>query len=289
MGEFDLRRLVDGVCSARRLTFVGDVGAGAFKSTFYVETEAGDARALKVYKRAGLNERIVREIEAIRRCTHAGVARFELVGTISLDGEEFVYSLEEFLGGGTLTSKISTGLLSVDEMKQLAVTLSDSIGHIASLGLVHRDLKPDNIMFRDGPSGPEPVIVDFGLVRDLSQSSLTQTWQTQGPGTPYYAPPEQLNNRKQMIDWRSDQFSLAVTLALCCHGQHPYATTGASTQETVELVAAHQGPSQAFVDWTKHYNIAVLLKMASPWPISRFRTPATLLAAWTSSLGTPTT
>jgi hypothetical protein len=61
-------------------------------------------------------------------------------------------------------------------------------------------------------SDPTPALVDFGLVRDLSETSLTASWLPRGPGTPLFASPEQLNNEKALIDWRSDQFSIGVIL-----------------------------------------------------------------------------
>src|SRR5207244_520254 len=93
-----------------------------------------------------------------------------------------------------------------------------------------------------------PVIIDFGVVRDLADSSLTKTHLARGPGTPLYAPPEQLNNRKALIDWRSDQFSLGITLSYCAFGVHPYAQAGDVDTVVVDRVAAYQSPSAAWVD-----------------------------------------
>jgi serine/threonine protein kinase len=173
---------------------------------------------------------------------------------------------------------LAGGPLSPPDVRTLATALVDAVGHISSLGLVHRDLKPDNIMFRS-PGGP-PVVVDFGLVRDLRQSSLTKTWLPHGPGTPYYAPPEQLNNEKPMIDWRADQFSLGVVLTMCGLGRHPYELAGLNALQVVDRVARREAAAPDFTTWATTNGLTALVRMVAPWPIARFRTPALLASAW---------
>ncbi len=278
-----LQQVAEAICAARKLTFGSEVGAGAFKHTFEVRVADGTPRALKLYRKAGADARTQREVEAITRCSHPGIARFELIETWNDGPEEYVYSLEEFLAGGTLTARMADGPLTVEVVHDLATHLVDAVGHIASLGLVHRDLKPDNIMFRT--TGGPPVIVDFGLVRDLSQSSLTKTWLPQGPGTPYYAAAEQLNNEKPMIDWRADQFALGIVLTMCCLRRHPYELPGLNPLQVVERVARRESPAPEFSAWASSSGLGQLVRMVAPWPIARFRTPSLLATAWRSSGG----
>lgn len=273
-----LLQVAQALCAARGLTLGPEVGAGAFKFTFRVTTSDGSARALKLYRRAGADARTQREVDAITRCSHVGVARFELIDTWSDGGEDFVWSLEEFLSGGTLTDRLKGGPLALGDLRALAIKLVDAVGHVASLGLVHRDLKPDNIMFRT--AGGEPVIVDFGLVRDLQQTSLTKTWLDRGPGTPFYASPEQLNNEKSMIDWRSDQFALGVVLGMAGTGRHPFLMSGLTPSQIVDRVASRKPVGDEFRAFTVKANLPQLIQMTSPWPISRFRTPGLLADAW---------
>jgi serine/threonine protein kinase len=276
-----LQQVAEAVCAARKLTLGREVGSGAFKHAFEVRLADGTARALKVYRRAGADARTQREVDAITRCSHPGIARFELIETWKDGADEYVYSLEEFLAGGTLTARLASGPLPIEEVQDVAVLLVDAVAHIASLGLVHRDLKPDNIMFRN--AGSAPVIVDFGLVRDLSQSSLTKTWQPQGPGTPYYAAAEQLNNEKSMIDWRTDQFALGVVLTMCGLTRHPYALAGLDPMQVVDRVARREEPPPDFVAWANGNGLGPLVRMVAPWPIGRFRTPSQLAEAWLSA------
>lgn len=143
---------------------------------------------------------------------------------------------------------------------------------------MHRDIKPDNILFR--ADGVTPVIVDFGLVRDLVGTSLTQTWLMRGPGTPFFAPPEQLRNEKALIDWRSDQFSAGVVVALSAFGFHPYQEDGMSPAQTVERVAERGPQAGRFMDMAKRTGMLILIGMTAPWPVERFRTPDGLQRAW---------
>jgi len=134
-------------------------------------------------------------------------------------------------------------------------------------------------MFRD--SGDTPVIVDFGLVRDLNATSVTASWAMRGPGTPYFASPEQLNNEKQMIDWRSDQFGLGVTLVIALTGRHPYGLLNDPADTIVTNVADRKALAPDVVAECRTQGWNVLVKMVQPWPVSRFRTPADLITALT--------
>jgi serine/threonine protein kinase len=213
------------------------------------------------------------------RCRHCRIASFHHVDTWLDAGTPVPYSLEEFLSGGTLAKRLERGRLSPAALHPLGAKLIDAVSHVAAHDLVHRDIKPDNIMFRDGTTD-DPVLVDFGLVRDLSQDSLTKTWLMRGPGTPFFAPPEQLNNEKSLIDWRADQFSLGVVLAICGTGSHPFAPDGASPESVVDRVAQRESPGSDFANWTSAVGLEPLLRMVAPWPVERYRTPADLAAAW---------
>lgn len=267
------------ICGDRGLTFDGRVGGGAFKETYRVSDD-GVACALKIYRPGFPAERSQREIDAMRRCSHPGIAKLIALATLQWEGNAVLHSIEEFIPGGTLTSRLTSGLLTTAETLDLGSALINAVGHIASLNLVHRDLKPDNIMFRQ--DGTSPVIVDFGIVRDLSDTSLTGSWLASGPGTPFFSPPEQLRNEKNLIDWRADQFSLGVVLAICCLGFHPYAEDGASAAEVVQRVADRQPQSERFRNGATQVGLPALITMTTPWPIDRFRTAALLAGNWES-------
>lgn len=263
------------ICNEKGYVFRGPAGEGSFKHTFRVES-VGVPFALKLFKEPP-TERSAREIEAMLRCDHANVAKLLAVDAIRVDANIFYYQIEEYLSGGTLSDRI--GSLNPQTIASLAQTLAGALHHVASHNLVHRDLKPDNIMFRDS-SHNNPVIVDFGLVRDLSATSLTATWQMRGPGSPFFAAPEQLNNEKELIKPWTDQFGLGVTLAYSLFKMHPYAEPGETPAAIVTRVAERHRPSPAFIAACDDAGLRPLARMVLPFPIERFLRTDDLLNAW---------
>lgn len=274
-----LESVAQAFCSSVGFAFVAKAGQGAFKETFQALDQSAKPVAVKVYRDGLSNQRSGREIDAMRRCSHLHIAQLSSIDTFSYSGTSYLITREEFLPGGTLSSKlIADGLMGDAETKALATPLIDASRHIAALNLVHRDIKPDNILFRSDRR--TPVIVDFGLVRDLGATSLTQSWQLQGPGTPFFSPPEQLLNEKILIDWRADQFSLGVTLAMARFGLHPYSHAGDTLDATVGRVMARSVPAPRFTQAAQGCGLPQLITMVAPWPVQRYRTPAMLAAAW---------
>jgi serine/threonine protein kinase len=264
-------------CARHSLEFGERVGEGAFKQTFRVTSPDGVPRALKIYKPGSSTRRSQREIEAMRRCDHPNIAKLFSVESVKHAGQDFIATTEEYLAGGTLTAR---GTLTASDCAGIMRQLIEALSHIAELRLVHRDIKPDNIMFRG--DAETAVLVDFGVVRDLSDSSITPSWAPRGPGTPFFAPPEQLNNEKHLLDWRADQFSLGIVACYVTLGVHPYRFAEQGPQQVVDRVSARARPSPDVVMRLKQLGLLAVPQMIEPWPVHRFRTPALLLQAWES-------
>ena len=279
---YELEPIARAICARENFEYISPVGQGAFKET-YKARQRDVFHALKVYRPGGGDlARIQREIEAMVRCNHPNIARLRKVDSITTaDDGECLFSLEEFLAGGTLASRTKQSALSRSEALAMGDLLVSAVAHIAERDLVHRDIKPENIMLRD--DGQTPVIVDFGLVRPLGLSSLTASWIPHGPGTPYYAPPEQLCNDKSLIDWRADQFSLGVSLAFAVLRRHPYG--GGPAPDVVQRVAARTSVPSQFVADATSLRLPALVRMIAPWPIQRYRTPRELALAWRAQRG----
>lgn len=252
-------------------------GKGAYKETFKAFAKQDSSVALKLLDPAKCNiARSEREIDAMKRCDSPHIAKLYDSGVyLASDGINYIFSIEEYLDGGRLTDRLGAKL-APDSVRHYGTCLAHALKHLEALHLVHRDIKPDNIMFRT--NSDDPILVDFGLVRNLMEISLTQTWLQQGPGTPYYSAPEQLNNQKYLIDWRTDQFSLGIVLGICLTGQHPF--TQSNPTDTVIAVSQRRSCGRPFQTEAINLGFSNLIKMVEPWSVHRFQTPDELLASF---------
>jgi serine/threonine protein kinase len=269
------------ICRELEYQFMRKVGKGAYKDTYEILGNNKESEALKVFKEGHSAKRSDREIEAMIKCDHHNIGKLRYVSRYTHRGKKYLFTIEEFLSGGTLKQRLKKSLLSAETTRIVGSQLISAIAHIADKDLVHRDIKPDNVMFRKDCI--TPVIVDFGLVRNLVDKSLTHTCFIQGPGSPYFSSPEQLNNDKELIDWRTDQFALGILLSISHFGLHPYAGKGDTTDDVIDRVSQREALSNEFTVKAKESKLDVIAKMVAPWPVERFRTPENLAGAWSKA------
>jgi serine/threonine protein kinase len=283
LSAYALEGIAKAICDLVGYEYGSGIGQGAFKETFSATQKDGARVAVKVLKPGCSAERSDREVDAMKRCSHPNVAALLELSSIEIEGVQYPFIIEAFMSGGTLDDRLRAGLISRSELCSIGDALIGALDHIAARDLVHRDFKPANIMFAAAQGNA--VIGDFGIVRDLTKDSLTQTYLSSGPGTPFFAAAEQLNNEKALIDWRTDQFALGVTLAVSHFGFHPYKWPGENDSQAVRRVASRSCPSPLFIDAATQDDLPVLIKMVAPWPVERFRTPPILLEAWRAQRG----
>jgi serine/threonine-protein kinase len=156
-----------------------------------------------------VKKRFFREAETAGRLNHPNIV------TIFDAGEEhdLAYIAMEFLKGKDLTGHAKAGnLLPLPTVMSIIARVADALDYAHRQNVVHRDIKPGNIMY--DPQDDAVKVTDFGIAR-ITDSSKTKTGMVLG--TPSFMSPEQLAGRK--IDGQSDLFSLGVTLyQLCCGG-----------------------------------------------------------------------
>lgn len=122
----------------------------------------------------------------------------------------------KFMGGPSLSDLLADeGRMEPSEVEKLLLEVGDALDHAHKQGIVHRDVKPDNIM-KDKTG--RYVVMDFGIAKSLSSTQLTQTGGS--IGTPKYMSPEQA--RGADVDGRSDFYSLGVVAYHCLVGRPPF-------------------------------------------------------------------
>ena len=162
-----------------------------------------------------LVKRFHREAEAAARLSHPNIVQIFDINEIS--GIHFFAM--EYLRGETLTQKIEReGPLSLKEAARITMMVADALNYSHSEGIVHRDIKPGNIMI--DPHGHIKV-TDFGLARAIESSRLTMTGTI--IGTPEYMSPEQA--RGENLDGRSDLYSLGTVLYEMLTAKLPFEAT----------------------------------------------------------------
>ncbi len=160
-----------------------------------------------------------REILAVQRVASPRVPEIFEYGEFKTPMGSCLWLLERRILGQTLRALITANPLAVNHVKQLAVQMLEALASAEAVHIVHRDVKPDNIIC-DG--NQNFWLIDFGIARHLTLASITATSDLFGKSTIGYAPREQMRNLKLDIDARSDLFALGVTLYEALTGSNPY-------------------------------------------------------------------
>jgi tetratricopeptide (TPR) repeat protein/tRNA A-37 threonylcarbamoyl transferase component Bud32 len=171
----------------------------------------------------GARRRLIREAKAAAILDHENICAVYDVN--EEDGCAFI--VMQFVEGEILADRINRGPLDTEEAIETVAQVAEALAEAHSHGVIHRDIKPQNIMLT--PRGRAKVL-DFGLARivgreaatDTGAITLSQVSEIGGiAGTPGYLSPEQL--RGEQADRRSDLFSLGIVLYECCTGRSPFA------------------------------------------------------------------
>jgi serine/threonine-protein kinase len=199
---------------------------------------------------ADVKERFFREAETAGRLNHPNIV------TIFDAGEEhdLAYIAMEFLKGRDLVPYTKPGsLLPVATVVSIVARVADALGYAHKQNVVHRDVKPANVMYE--PQTDTVKVTDFGIAR-ITDSSKTKTGMVLG--TPSYMSPEQLAGKK--IDGRSDLFSLAVSLYQLLSGRLPF--EGDSMAQLMFKIANEPAPDILQVNPAVPPDVAAFLARA---------------------------
>jgi tetratricopeptide (TPR) repeat protein len=199
-----------------------EIGQGAF-ATVYLARDLKHERkvALKVLNADPTSEmgelRFIREIRMLAGLQHPNILPLHDSGHV----EALLYYVMPYVSGETLRARIQRERrLSIDAACNIAREAADGLGYAHTQGIIHRDVKPENILL----SGSHPILADFGIARAIDLGGVRQLTRTgaNSPGTPAYMSPEQVLG-EGVLDGRSDTYSLGCVLYEMLAGKAPFA------------------------------------------------------------------
>ncbi|HEX6316069.1 MAG TPA: serine/threonine-protein kinase, partial [Gemmatimonadaceae bacterium] len=211
-----------------------ELGAGGMATVYLAHDLRHDRDvAIKVLHadlaRTLTSERFLREIGITARLNHPHILALLDSGEAA-DGELLFYIMP-VATGESLRERLSRGPVPVAEAVRIAIDATEALVHAHAQGVVHRDVKPDNVML----SGGHAIVVDFGIARAVGSARGADTLTSAGTalGTPAYMAPEQAAGED--TDHRADLYAIGVLLFEMVSGTPPFA--GTTQQILIDKIA----------------------------------------------------
>ncbi|HYW31778.1 MAG TPA: protein kinase [Gemmatimonas sp.] len=279
---------------ADRYRIVSSIGEGGMGQVYLAEhVRMKRKSAIKIMRRALVHDvealqRFTREAENASQIAHPNVAAIFDFGETT-DG--LVYLAMEYVDGESLAGKLARDFalhpdVSADILRQAA----DALQAAHDLGILHRDLKPDNIMLGKRSDGTFMVkLVDFGIARTMDGSDQKVTRTGFAIGTPAYMSPEQLAG--DSLDARSDQYSLALVAFMTLTGKDAFPAESSKESLIARLTSRPRTLQEAKEDvqWPAELQ-QIFDRALSPEPTERFTTVSDFAHALSTAISamTPT-
>jgi serine/threonine-protein kinase len=221
-----------------RYTVQGELGRGGMAVVFLAHDLRHDrdvaVKVLSPELAASLgHQRFVREVRVAARLSHPGIVPLYDSG----DADGLLFYVMPVIKGESLAARLRReGPLPLEDALAIGAEVADALDYAGKEGVVHRDIKPGNILL----SGGHALVADFGLAHALEQDQGVLTSSGLVVGTPMYMSPEQVGSSAR-LDPRSDQYSLGCVLYEMLVGEPPF--TGASVQQVFARHAVERVPS----------------------------------------------
>jgi serine/threonine protein kinase len=203
---------------ADRFEIESEVGSGGMGIVYRArDLQSGLPVALKVLRLANADDasRFSREASLLAKISHPGIVHYLGHG---VTGDDEHYLAMEWLSGGTLAERLATRGLTIRESIKTLGLVADALSAVHQHGIVHRDITPRNLIFKQQGSALIKV-VDFGIARHGENVDLTKTGIV--IGSPGYMAPEQARGER-VLDPRADIFSIGCILYQCLTGRPPF-------------------------------------------------------------------
>jgi serine/threonine protein kinase len=237
----DTASLETSIPEAVEITFID---SGGFKAVYKALIDQ-KTEALKVIfipneedqpeAHSEIQNRIKREIESLRVCDSPYLVKLGSLSprNIELGENNYIIYSEEYLNGSTLKNRIREGYRpGLLECKTLSICLLEVIKELKRNNIVHRDIKPGNVICL-GEEGRPFVVLDLGIAYKMNSTAITINPEMRQGTLPYMAPEIFGSRFRDTFDFRSDLYSAAVTIYEYATGIHPFARRGEDSHTTI--------------------------------------------------------
>jgi eukaryotic-like serine/threonine-protein kinase len=245
--SFEVGQVVAG--RYRIVRFIAEGGMGELYEVH--DTVLGVLVALKTVRQAQTDEplaleRLRRELKLARQVTHPNVSRVYDVG-LHPGATPISFFTLELLSGETLKALLDrVGRLPVDQARPILSQVAAGLDAVHAVGVLHRDLKSDNIFLRKTAEGPQAVLTDFGLARPTQAGGSLGTLPGSAVGTPAYMAPEQVSGDN--VGPAADLYSLGVVAFEMVTGALPFQGATAMATASLRLTTLAPDPGTLVAD-----------------------------------------